>query len=70
MNTITQTIYEQLGSDKFVAMTGANNFCSGSNMLQFDLPKCAKNKGNKVQITLMTSDTYMIQFYYYRDFFL
>jgi len=67
MNTITATIFEQLGSNKFVAMTGAKNFCSGSNMLQFDIPRGAKNKANKIQITLMTSDTYMIQFYNYRN---
>ena len=66
MNTIAKTIFEQLGANRFVAMTGAKNFCQGFNSLQFDIGRGAKNKANKVRITLQTSDTYMIEFFYVR----
>lgn len=66
MNAIAKIIFEQLGANRFVAMTGAKNFCQGSNSLQFDIGRGATNKANKVRITLQTSDTYQIEFFYVR----
>lgn len=62
-NEIAQTILRQLGGNKFLAMTGAKDLVAGSNSLQFRLPKLGKNKMNIVRITLMTDDTYMMEFW-------
>lgn len=64
--TIAQTILQQIGGNSFAAMTGAKNFVAGSNMLQFDIGRGATNKANKVRITLDTSDTYNMEFFYLR----
>ena len=64
--TIAQTILQQIGGNRFAAMTGAKNFVSGSNMLQFDIGRGAANKASKVRITLDTSDTYSMEFFYVR----
>ena len=37
--TVANTILEQLGSNKFIAMTGAKNFLSDGNTLRMTLPK-------------------------------
>lgn len=63
---IAHTILEQLGGNRFVAMTGAKNLVAGSNMLQFDIGRGATNKANKVRVTLQTSDTYRVEFFYLR----
>ena len=60
---IAQTILEQLGGNRFVAMTGARDLVAGSNSLQFSIGRGATNKANKVRVTLETSDTYMIEFW-------
>ena len=36
--TIANTILEQLGGNKFIAMTGAKNFVSDGNTLRMTLP--------------------------------
>jgi hypothetical protein len=61
--TIAETILAQLGGNKFLAMTGAKDLLAGSNNLQFRLPKLGANKMNIVRITLMTDDTYMMEFW-------
>lgn len=61
MNNIAKTIYEQLGAGRFVAMTGAKDFCAGSNSLQFRIGRGARNGINVVRITLDTSDTYIME---------
>lgn len=66
MNTTAQTILAQLGGNRFLAMTGAKCLVGGSNSLQFDIPRGAKNKANKVRITLDTTDTYLVEFFYLR----
>ena len=48
-------------------MTGAKEFCAGSNMLQFKMPRFTKNKSNVIRITLSTDDTYSMEFFYLRD---
>tara|TARA_B100001105_G_scaffold255467_1_gene255130 strand:+ start:1643 stop:2035 length:393 start_codon:yes stop_codon:yes gene_type:complete len=66
MNTTTniaQTILDQLGGSKFTAMTGAKNFLTIANGLQFKLPQnFAKNNISVVRITLLPSDTYSMEF--------
>jgi hypothetical protein len=57
---IAQTILNQLGSQKFLSMTGAKNLVRLKNGLQFDLPgRMTKNHINKVAITL-ENDEYTI----------
>lgn len=64
MNQVAATILQQLGGNKFVAMTGAKNFVQGEDMLQFALPaNFAKGGINKVQIKLASSDLYTLAFY-------
>jgi hypothetical protein len=65
--TIATEILNQLGGNKFVAMTGAKNLMADNNSLQFKLPtKFAKNNINFVRVTLDPSDTYTVQFFNYR----
>lgn len=59
---IAQTILAQLGGNKFVAMTGAKSFVGIENGLMFMLPRGAKNKANKVRITLTPADLYKVEF--------
>ncbi|WP_022721619.1 hypothetical protein [Rhodopseudomonas sp. B29] len=64
MNTIAQTILEQLGGRRFVAMTGARNFLSHNDgALSFALPSNFATAGiNRVKITLTPTDDYTIEF--------
>ena len=56
-----QTVLEQLGGKKFIAMTGARNFTKGKDFIQFKLPK-AKKGISYVKITLTEMDVYTIEF--------
>lgn len=57
-------ILQQLGGNKFIAMTGAKDFVrSGDTMLQFSVGRGATNKTNKVRIELDANDTYTMRFY-------
>jgi len=58
---IAETILEQLGGNKFRAMTGANRFIKDGKSLSFRLPK-AKSGINVVHITLNGLDLYDIEF--------
>jgi hypothetical protein len=58
---VALTILQQLGGNKFIAMTGAKNFISLPNGLAFQLPK-AKNGINKVKITLNGLDLYDVEY--------
>jgi hypothetical protein len=64
--TVSETILQQLGGNKFRAMTGAKNFLysSGDNTwLSFRLPSRFASYGiNYVKITLDPSDTYTVVF--------
>ena len=57
-----QTILNQLGGNRFVAMTGCSNFGSTPNSLSFKLPRGAKNKATHCTVTLDASDTYTVEF--------
>lgn len=63
--TIAKTILEQLGGNKFVAMTGAKNFMSCGDGLSFKLPGSGgfcKSGINYVSITLTPDDDYNVVF--------
>lgn len=60
--TIAQTILAQLGGNRFLAMTGANQLCDLGDGIMFNLPRGAKNKANKVAIRLV-GDLYTVKFY-------
>lgn len=61
--TMATTILEQIGGNKFRAMTGAKDFIGGENYLVFGLPaRFAKNGINKVKITLEASDLYTVEY--------
>lgn len=59
--TVSSEIYNQLGGNKFVTMTGAKNFIKTDISLSFKIPK-GKNGINYVKITLTPSDAYDIEF--------
>ena len=59
---IAQNILNQLGNGKFIAMTGAKNFVSKSNGLQFRLPRYSHTKINTVSVDLV-NDVYSLTFY-------
>lgn len=59
--TIAQTVLQQLGGNRFLAMTGAKNLVDMVSGLYFSLPRGAKNKANKVSITL-DGDLYTVRF--------
>lgn len=63
-NQVAKIILEQLGGNKFIAMTGAKNFINLGNGLSFKLPGAGftKNGINFVKIILDPSDTYNIEF--------
>lgn len=60
---IANTIRQQLGGNRFATMTGAKDFVGGSNFLQFSIGRGAKNRANKVRVTLEATDTYTIEFF-------
>jgi hypothetical protein len=58
---VAKTILEQLGGNKFIAMTGAKNLVGGETSLSFKIGRNAK-KISHVRIELDPSDTYTIKF--------
>lgn len=65
--TVGQTIYQQLGGGRFVAMTGAKYFLADDNKLRFRIGRNA-SKANKVVITLDPYDTYTMTFSKYTPY--
>lgn len=62
--TVSKTILAQLGGNKFIAMTGANNFVGSDDALSGRIPQgLATNKANGFRITLNGKDLYDIRFY-------
>lgn len=66
--TPAQIILQQLGGNRFLAMTGARMLCDLGDGLAFNLPRGAKNKANKVCIRLV-DDLYRVAFYSIRGEF-
>lgn len=62
MTTISNDIFNQLGGQKFVVMTGAKNMVSSENGLTFQIGKNA-SKANLVKVTVNANDTYNLQFW-------
>lgn len=61
---VAQTILEQLGGQRFIAMTGANYLVGDANSLRFRLnSRITANKANLVKITLEPSDLYKIEYF-------
>ncbi len=58
---VANTIYQQLGGGRFVAMTGAKYFVGDKNSLRFKIGR-NKSKTNTVEITLRGDDTYNMTF--------
>lgn len=65
--TVANTILNQLGGNKFLAMTGAKYLLDLGDGLRFNLPKNG-SKANKVQITLNANDLYDVQFIKYTPY--
>jgi hypothetical protein len=69
-----QTILQQLGGNRFLAMTGARNITfgvldGGNVAVNMQLPGARDHKGqavNRLRITLDASDTYTVQTFYAR----
>jgi hypothetical protein len=59
---VAQTILQQLGGRRFLAMTGAKFMVGDKQSLMFALPKC-KDGINKVRVSLNASDTYDLDFF-------
>jgi hypothetical protein len=59
--TIAREILNQLGNNKFIAMTGAKQFISDDNSLRFSIPR-AKDGINRIKITLNSLDLYDVEY--------
>lgn len=64
---VAQTILNQLGGNRFVAMTGAKNFVALENGIKFSIGRNA-SKANTVKITLNGLDLYDIEFIKFTPF--
>lgn len=60
---VANTILEQLGGNRFLAMTGARDLVGSDNALQFGLPRFTGVKARKVRVELNDSDTYTLTTY-------
>lgn len=61
---VAETIRAQLGGNRFAVMTGARDFVGGPFMLQFRLPRGARDGINSVRIELVSGDDlYTVRFY-------
>ncbi len=63
-NQIAATILNQLGGNRFIAMTGAKNFLATGDGLRFSIGRNA-SKANRVEIKLNGLDLYDIEFVKY-----
>ena len=61
---VADTILQQIGGSRFLAMTGAKNLTANGTGLTFRLPaNFAKNGINVVRIDLTPADDYNVTFY-------
>ena len=58
---VAKTILQQLGGNRFIAMTGAKNFGSSRNSLQFKIGRNSKSISHVI-VTLKSSDLYDVEF--------
>lgn len=59
--TVAQTILQQLGGGRFIAMTGAKNFLGREDGLSFKIGSNAKRISH-VRVTLTPADLYNVEF--------
>lgn len=59
---VANIILEQLGGNKFLAMTGANHLIADGNTLRMTLTKNC-SRANRLYITLDGDDTYTMRFF-------
>lgn len=59
---VANIILEQLGGNKFLAMTGANHLVADGNTLRMQLTK-NRSRANRLYITLDGNDTYTMRFF-------
>lgn len=59
---VAQTILEQLGGGRFIAMTGSKVFIDLGNGLRMNLTR-NKTSANRLEIILNGTDTYTMKFY-------
>ena len=60
--TVAKTILDQLGGNKFIAMTGSKNFIGGDDFLSMRLAR-NKSGANYLRITLSSMDDYTVEFF-------
>ena len=60
--TVARTIFDQLGGERFVAMTGAKNFVGTEDSLTFKLGANPK-RVSQVRVTLTPADLYAVSFF-------
>lgn len=62
MNATASTILQQLGGNRFLAMTGARDVVSTQDSIIFRLPRGARGGVNSVVVRLNLNDTYTVLF--------
>lgn len=63
---ISNKIHEALGGDQFIDKTGAKDFKTKGNDLQFRIP--TKNKINMVKIEVQDDGKFLIKFFNYQPY--
>lgn len=61
MDSVAEIILQQLGGNRFIAMTGAKDFVADNNSLRMKLPRNG-SKANYCKITLGIDDYYTVEF--------
>lgn len=64
--TVAEIILQQLGGNRFIAMTGSYHFVGDRNSLTMTLRR-NKSKANRLKITLTAMDDYTIEFFRQTD---
>ena len=59
---VAKTILQQLGGNRFIAMTGAKNLASSKDSLTFKISSRNKSKATHIKIILNCRDTYDMEF--------
>ena len=65
--TVSRTILQQMGGNRFIVMTGSYNFIGSDDSLTMKL-RTNKAKATHLRVTLMPSDTYKMEFLNCRKF--
>jgi len=67
--TVPTIILQQLGGNRFKAMTGASSFAGDETMLSFRLPsRITKHKARGMRIFLQPDDLYRLELLTMKDF--